>query len=79
MSRGTTFASLLLVALAAAACGEKPQTHGTRKSDAEPWTGGAAAYTQPGWKAGDQASWESQIHARAQTQNEYNRAPAKRP
>jgi hypothetical protein len=61
-------------AVASAACAEKPQTAQTRKSDVEPWDAGAAVtFAAPGWKAGDQASWEEQMRTRAQGQNEYSR------
>jgi hypothetical protein len=68
----------MLVALGAllAGCGEKPQTAAGRKSDALASTGANAAFTAPGWKPGDQASWESQIRNRSQNQNEYSRSPA---
>ncbi len=64
--------------LGLAACGEKPQTSGTRKADLSPVQGTAdVAYTAPGWKAGDAASWEAQMKARAQFgQNEYSRSSA---
>ena len=62
--------------LALAACGEKPQTAGARKTDARPSDGPATAYSVAGWKAGDEASWESQMRARAQSQNEYIRTGA---
>jgi hypothetical protein len=64
-----------MVLLALAACGEKAQT-AARKSDALASSGANAAYTAPGWKAGDQASWEAQMRSRSQNQNEYSRAPA---
>ncbi len=70
--------TLALVALSA--CGEKPQTLAeskAKKADAQAWEGAQAAYTAPGWKAGDKASWETQLKTRAQQgQNEYNRSPA---
>jgi hypothetical protein len=57
------------------ACGEKPQTAQTRKSDSQAWAGAPGdPYSVPGWKAGDQASWEQQMRLRAQGQNEYSRA-----
>ena len=59
-----------------AACGEKPQTAG-HKPDLEPWRGASTAYTAPGWKADDQASWELQIRKRNQGQNEYARTQAR--
>jgi hypothetical protein len=68
----------LLVAAAVcalAACGEKPQGIGGVKQDAAPFTGtGDSKFAQPGWKAGDKASWEQQLKTRAQNQNDYTRA-----
>ncbi|HEX6704238.1 MAG TPA: hypothetical protein VF169_05710 [Albitalea sp.] len=55
-----------------AAC-EQPQTVTTRKTDAKPWQGADNAYLASGWKAGDRGSWEEQMRARAQTQNDYNK------
>ena len=68
-------AALAALAFTLAACGDKPQTAGTKKSDAKPWEGAQASFTEQGWKAGDQASWEAQMRARAQSQNEYTRTP----
>ena len=69
--------ALLAACGALAACTEKPQTASTRKVDAPPWAGTAStANTAPGWKVGDEASWEAQIKARSQGQNEYSRATA---
>jgi hypothetical protein len=66
-----------VVAVAAlAACTEKPQTASARKSDAKAWAGPAGAFVAPGWKVGDEASWEAQMRHRAQGQNEYARAAA---
>ena len=66
---------LLLTLIAAAglvACSDKPQTFGTQAQDTAPSVG--KAYTVAGWKAGDKASWESQLKARAQYgQNDYSR------
>jgi len=67
-----------------AACGEKPQTNAEGvKLDAAPWTGtsngtqkegGGTAFTAPGWKVGDKASWQEELKTRAQNgQNEYTR------
>ena len=72
---------ILIVAMLAAglaACGEKAQTAqaAKKKSDGKAWDGAQNAYVAEGWKAGDKASWEAQLRQRAQTQNEYNRAPA---
>ena len=65
-------AALLLVA-----CGEKQQTAATQKADGRPWESTKTAYTAQGWAVGDKASWEQQLRARSQGQNEYSRAPAK--
>jgi hypothetical protein len=73
---------LLVAALAAlAACGERSQELGARqvKSDKPAFQGGDAPFTAPGWSAGERASWEQQLRARAQGQNEYARSPAAAP
>ena len=63
-----------VAAFALAACGEKPQDLSqTKKADVPAWKGAANAYVAPGWTVGDQKSWEKQINARAQGQNEYQR------
>ena len=77
--RPVTVAVLIAAVTLVAACGEKAQTADTRKTDGKAWESAATAYTAAGWKAGDQASWESQLRQRAQSQNEYLRAPAKAP
>ena len=62
---------LLAAALALGACAEKAQTAGTQKTDTKPWEASQNAYVVQGWKGGDQASWEAQLRARAQAQNDY--------
>jgi hypothetical protein len=68
-----------LVVLAAmvsflAACGDKPQTVGLRKSDTPAYTGTGTGFMVPGWKAGDKTAWEQQLKARQQnSQNDYSR------
>lgn len=59
-----------------AACGEKPQTAGTRKSDVAAYQGTDNGYGAPGWKSGDAASWEQQMKDRSRGQNEYTRTSA---
>jgi hypothetical protein len=60
--------------LSLTACGEKPQSLGGAKQDAAPYTGTGKAYAEPSWKAGDKASWESQLRTRAQNgQNDYTK------
>ena len=64
--------------VALTACGEKPQTGAGIRSDAALHAGTGSNFMQPGWKAGDKASWEAQLKARQQnTQNEYPRISAK--
>jgi hypothetical protein len=65
---------------ALAACGEKPQVsaQGERKPDAKAFTGASANYVAPGWKAGDEASWQQQLRQRAQAQNEHARMTSKK-
>jgi hypothetical protein len=74
MIRTIASMSALAVALAGlAACTEQPQTATQRKSDEKIWAGTDNAFAAPGWKSGDQASWEEQLRKRAQAQNEYGR------
>ena len=85
MNRAAAFSAALIGAAAAlSACGEKPQTNAQGvKHDAAPWSGtangtqkegGGTAFTAPGWKVGDKASWQEQLKTRAQNgQNEYTR------
>jgi hypothetical protein len=57
--------------LALAAC-EKAQTApSARKPDTKPWDAAQNQFVVPGWKSGDEASWEAQIRKRAMGQNEY--------
>jgi ABC-type glycerol-3-phosphate transport system substrate-binding protein len=69
---------VLVLAAGLAACGEKPQTAATKKSDSKPWEAAQNEFVTGSWKAGDQASWEAQMKTRAQGQNEYSRAPAQK-
>lgn len=66
-------APLVIAALALGACGEKAQTLGSRKGSPPAWQGAANSHAAPGWTAGDQKSWESQMTERAKAQNEYLR------
>lgn len=66
----------VLVTAVLAACADKPQTASgaSKKGDSKPWDGSTeAGYTAPDWKQGDRASWEQQLRARNQQQNEYTR------
>jgi hypothetical protein len=55
-------------------CSEKPQDLGARKTGAPSWEGTGSAYAEPGWKPGDQKSWETQMRNRAlRGQDEYGR------
>jgi hypothetical protein len=73
----TRFIPLALCASALftlSACGEKPQSLGGAKQDSAAYTGTGKAYVDPSWKAGDKASWESQLRTRAQNgQNDYTK------
>lgn len=67
---------LIVLALVAAlaACTEKPQSGpSARKVDTEPWHAAQDPFVVPGWKPGDRASWEAEIHQRTGNQNEYPR------
>jgi hypothetical protein len=63
----------VLVALALAACTERPQTIASGSRPRAPaFEGTGTAFTAPGWKPGDKISWEQQLRTRVQTgQNDY--------
>ena len=72
----------LLIALGAVlllgACGERSQTAlaSHRKDDAPAYKGAQDdPFVAKGWTPGDRTSWENQIRARGQYQNEYNKTP----
>lgn len=58
------------------ACGEKDQSQAEARKgpDAKLWQGTNNPYVVKGWSVGDKTSWEGQLKARAQTQNEYAKA-----
>lgn len=63
-------------ALLLAACGEIDQskTAGNTYRDDVPASQGAKnAYVASGWEPGNKGSWENQIRARGQLQNEYQK------
>jgi hypothetical protein len=64
-------------AIALTACGEQAQDKAGIRSDKPAQAGtGVAAFTEPGWKAGDQASWSNHLKARANYgMNDHQRAP----
>lgn len=56
------------------ACGEKPQTLGSPKSDSPPYAGTGSAFVAAGWKAGDKTAWEQHLKARQHNgQNDYSK------
>jgi hypothetical protein len=70
----------VMLLLALAACGEKPQTLDAasgRRADQPPWAASTAAepaFAAKGWTStGDKAAWEQQIRQRGQAQNDYAR------
>nr|WP_316640322.1 hypothetical protein [uncultured Roseateles sp.] len=72
MRRGAVLLMLSLGLLAA--CGEKPQNlTQSKKPDAPAYSGAAKVYTVGSWTAGDKTSWEQQLRARNQKQNDYSR------
>ncbi len=74
MKRLVATALVGALVLAVSACGEKPQTQGASKTDANPYVGTGSNFASPGWKQGDKVSWEQHMRARTQnTQNEYTR------
>ena len=51
----------------------KPGDRYQGKHDSKPWDNEPLAYGSGKWSKGDRASWESQIKARQQSQNEDKR------
>jgi hypothetical protein len=74
VKRVLSLGSLAIVALLAA-CGDKPQAidAGKKKPDTQAFQGQDGAYKAAGWTNGDKVSWEAQLKARSQGQNEYSR------
>ncbi len=65
---------VLALLILLSACGESPQAMTGTTKDASPYAGTGKAFTDPGWKQGDKASWESHLKARSQYgQNDYTR------
>lgn len=71
--RGFGVCALVLATSALAACGDKPQAAGGRIVGTPAYTGAVSISVAPGWKAGDEASWDQQMRNRAKAQNEYAR------
>lgn len=61
-----------------AGCGERQQSAfaSHRKDDAPAYTGAPGdPFMAKNWTPGDRTSWQNQIRARGQYQNEYNKTP----
>jgi len=63
------------LALALGGCDKSQTLHSGHASDTPPWDAASDPFVAPGWKAGEKASWESQIRNRTAAQNEYLRTP----
>ncbi|MDB5770150.1 MAG: hypothetical protein V7606_3394 [Burkholderiales bacterium] len=59
-----------------AACGEFDQAKTADRylPDTAPWQGAKNSFVAQGWKPGEKATWDAQLRARAQHQNEYLKA-----
>jgi len=70
-------AFVVTTAVTLSACGEQAQDKAGIRSDQPAQAGtGVAAFTEPGWKAGDHASWSNHLKARANYgMNDHQRAP----
>ncbi|MEK7345189.1 MAG: hypothetical protein AAB176_05815 [Pseudomonadota bacterium] len=70
-------AFLICSVVVLAACGEKPQDSLGARTDKPVQNGtGVAAFTAPGWKAGDKDGWANHLKARATYgMNDHVRAP----
>lgn len=68
---------VVLCAALAGGCGERDQVKTAANAaarDTPPWKGAQNPYVTPGWRAGDQGAWETQLRQRARYQNEYLKA-----
>ena len=78
MSHMIKVTAALSIAMAAVACGDKPQAlnpGSASKQDAVAFSGTGSAYMDKGWKPGDKASWEQHLKTRMQNgQNDYTKA-----
>ena len=78
MIRMIKITAALSIAMAAVACGDKPQAlnpGSASKQDAVAFSGTGSAYMDKGWKPGDKASWEQHLKTRMQNgQNDYTKA-----
>ncbi len=64
----------LALAAAVAACERSQSGPSARGRDTPAWDAAQDPFVVPGWKSGDEASWESQIRNRTVAgQNEYPR------
>ena len=76
--RAARWALVPMFAVGIAACGEKVQeipVGAAKKADGQVWQTKDDRFLAPGWKPGDEASWNAQMTNRAQGQNDY--APRK--
>ncbi|MBC3886390.1 lipoprotein [Undibacterium griseum] len=67
--------SMMLVAASVllSGCGERDQATTTKRGlvDEKAWNGAHNEFVAKGWNKGDKTSWENQVRARGQYQNEY--------
>ena len=71
----------MVAALVLSACGEREQVSQQQpsekryqgKNDGKPWDNDPLAYGSGKWSKGDRTSWETQLKARQQGQNEDKR------
>ena len=75
MKRLHWMAAAAIALMALGACTERAQTADAsrKKVDTPAWQGTDNPYVAGGWQRGDEASWQQQIRARNQAQNEYTR------
>jgi hypothetical protein len=68
----------LFIIFTLSACGEREQVAESKrgyqgKRDTQPWENDPLAYGSGKWSKGDRTSWETQLKARQQGQNEAKR------
>lgn len=66
----------LTCAVLVVGCGEREQektAEDANARDTPAWKGTDNRYAAPGWQAGNQRAWETQLRTRGQQQNEYQK------
>ncbi|MSQ56860.1 MAG: hypothetical protein EXR35_04900 [Limnohabitans sp.] len=69
------YVAVLFVLTLLGACGDRPQALGFKGDESASAGTVNTSFKASDWKAGDKASWEQALRARAQNQNDYVKTP----